>query len=204
MTRRNMSPAGATHAERLQRMDEDDLHALCDATNAAILEGGGFGWLAPPPRETLERYFRGVLLVPERQMFVARLDGMIVGSAQLVRPPRNNEAQAMSATLMHFYIAPYARRLGLGRQLLAEVEDCARSMGYQIINLDVRETQTEAVRLFRNCGFHHWGTHPAMPARTGGPSAACSSPNACRMTSGSYPPTRRMPQPPFPQQDMPP
>ncbi|MGY6770125.1 1-(5-phosphoribosyl)-5-[(5-phosphoribosylamino)methylideneamino]imidazole-4-carboxamide isomerase [Komagataeibacter xylinus] len=165
---RQATLAGTLHAERLlDNMHEDDLHALCDATNAAILDGGGFGWLAPPPRETLERYFRGVLLVPERQMFVARLDDMIVGSAQLVRPPRNNEAQAMSAALMHFYIAPYARGLGLGRLLLTEVENCARSMGYQIINLDVRETQAEAVRLFRSSGFHHWGTHPSY-ARTDG------------------------------------
>ena len=41
----------------------------------------------------LETYFRGVLLVPERELFLARLDGLVVGSAHLVRPPRNNEAQ---------------------------------------------------------------------------------------------------------------
>lgn len=47
MTRRTAT-AGTIHAERVQQMHEDDLHALCDATNAAILDGGGFGWLAPP------------------------------------------------------------------------------------------------------------------------------------------------------------
>ncbi len=36
--------------------------------------------------------------MPERLLFVGRLDGIIVGSAQLVRPPRNNEAQAFAAT----------------------------------------------------------------------------------------------------------
>ncbi|GBQ83880.1 fusion protein [Gluconacetobacter johannae DSM 13595] len=153
--------------ERLQSLHEDDLGALCEATDAAILDGGGFGWLSVPGRQAMERYFRGLLMVPERMLFVARLDGIIVGAAQLVRPPRNNEAQAMSATLMHLYVAPYARGHGLGRLLLLEAEQCARAMGYQILNLDVRETQVEAIRLFQSFGFHQWGVHPSY-ARTDG------------------------------------
>jgi hypothetical protein len=49
----------------------------------------------------LETYFRGVLLVPERELFLARLDGHVVGSAHLVRPPRNNEAQATANRAPH-------------------------------------------------------------------------------------------------------
>ena len=90
----------------LEAFDDHDLHALCEATDAAIIDGGGFGWVNPPGRRALETYFRGVLLVPERELFVARLNGDIVGSAILVRPPRNNEAQAFAAHLMHSYIAP--------------------------------------------------------------------------------------------------
>ena len=78
--------------ERITTLDDDDLHALCEATDAAIIDGGGFGWINPPGRRALETYYRGVLLVPERELFVARLNGDIVGSAHLVRPPRNNEA----------------------------------------------------------------------------------------------------------------
>ena len=87
-------------AERVTALDDDDLQALCEATDAAILDGGGFGWITSPGRRTLEQYFHGILLVPERALFVGRLDGVIVGATQLLRPPRNNEAQAMSATLM--------------------------------------------------------------------------------------------------------
>ena len=77
---------------RLEEISESDLADLCEATETAILDGGGFGWLKPPGRTVLERYWQGVLLVPERELFVARLDGVIAGSAQLVRAPRNNEA----------------------------------------------------------------------------------------------------------------
>src|SRR3984957_16051718 len=85
--------------ERLTQCAGTDLDDLCEATESAIVEGGGFGWLKPPPRQVLENYWKGVLLVPERRFVVGRLDGMICGSAQLSRSPRNNEAQAMAGTV---------------------------------------------------------------------------------------------------------
>ena len=90
-----------------------------------------------------------------------------MGCAQLVRPPRNNEAQAFAAQMMHHFVAPYARGHGLARMLVRRVEDGARAMGYQVLNLDVRETQTAAIALYERMGFQRWGTHPAY-ARVGG------------------------------------
>ena len=141
--------------------------ALCEAADAAIIDGGGFGWLASPGRAALERYFSGVVLVPERELFVGRLGGVIVGSAQLVRPPRNNEAQAFAATLMHAFVVPYARGHGIARLLTERVEDGARALGYAILRLDVRETQRAAIRLYEAMGYERWGVNPAY-ARAGG------------------------------------
>jgi ribosomal protein S18 acetylase RimI-like enzyme len=146
--------------EQIKRFNDTDLNALCEATDAAIIDGGGFGWVNPPGRRALETYFRGVLLVPERELFVARLNGEIVGSAILVRPPRNNEAQAFAASLMHSYIAPYARGHGLARMLTQAVEERARELGYHILNLDVRETQTVAIAMYESHGYVRWGEHP--------------------------------------------
>jgi ribosomal protein S18 acetylase RimI-like enzyme len=153
-------PEPILHVEHVKRFHDDDLHTLCEATDAAIIDGGGFGWVTPPGRRALETYFRGVLLVPERELFVARLNGDIVGSAILVRPPRNNEAQAFAASLMHSYIAPYARGHGLARMLTEAVEERARELGYHVLNLDVRETQTAAIRLYQTLGYTRWGEHP--------------------------------------------
>jgi ribosomal protein S18 acetylase RimI-like enzyme len=160
-------PPPTLSVERANEFTDDELAALCEAADAAIIEGGGFGWITPPGRQSLERYFRGVLLVPERELFVARLNGTIVGSAQLVRPPRNNEAQAFAATLMHSFIAPYARGHGLARLLTQRVEEGARAFGYHVLNLDVRETQQAAIRLYESLGYIRWGTHPVY-ARVSG------------------------------------
>lgn len=153
--------------DRAGGFTDEELTDLCEAADAAIIDGGGFGWVTPPGRQSLERYFKGVLLVPERELFIARFNGRIVGSAQLVRPPRNNEAQAFAATLMHSFIAPYARGHGLANLLTARVEEGARALGYHILNLDVRETQGAAIRLYESRGYTRWGEHPAY-ARVGG------------------------------------
>ena len=159
--------APAAAVERAETLGEDDMAALCEAADAAILEGGGFGWVRSPGRLALESYFHGVLLVPERQLFVARLGGTIVGSAQLARPSRNNEAQAFAASLTASFVAPYARSHGLARLLTQRVEEAARALGYRVLNLDVRETQTAAIRLYESLGYKRWGEHPAY-ARVSG------------------------------------
>jgi RimJ/RimL family protein N-acetyltransferase len=146
--------------ERALDLHDDDLSALCEATNAAILDGGGFGWINPPGQAALERYFRGVMLVPERELFVARADGVITGSAQLVRQPRNNEAQAFAGTIMHAFIAPFARGNGLARLMMERIEERARNLGYKVLNLDVRETQTAAIALYESLHYVRWGVHP--------------------------------------------
>jgi ribosomal protein S18 acetylase RimI-like enzyme len=153
--------------DRINSFSEEDLLALCESTDAAIIDGGGFGWVTPPGRQVIESYFRGLLMVPEREIYVGRVDGVIVGSTQLVRPPRNNEAQAMAATITQAFVAPYARRLGLARMMALRVEERARAMGYQVLNLDVRETHVGAIALYEGLGYVRWGTHPAY-ARVGG------------------------------------
>lgn len=157
------APGGAQPSatvERLSAFRGPDLHDLCDAAEAAILDGGGFGWLKPPPRHVMETFWKGVLVVPERELFAARLDRTIAGSAQLVRPPRNNEAQGYVGQLTTSFVAPWARGHGLARSLTLAIEEAARDAGLRVLNLDVRETQDAAIRLYESLGYRRWGTHP--------------------------------------------
>lgn len=151
----------AVVVEQVSELEDDDLHALCEAANAAIIEGGGFGWITPPEIGTVASYFRGVLLVPERELIIGRLNGVIVASAQLVLPPRNNEAQQHSVWLMHSFTAPYARGYGVGHMVVRRAEERARALHRYVVNLDVRETQEAAIRLYESMGYARWGVHPA-------------------------------------------
>ena len=154
------SSGGTISVERVTRYSGTDLDDLSEATESAITEGGGFGWPKPPPRQVLENYWKGVLLIPDRRLVAGRLDGIIAGSAQLSRAPRNNEAQAFAGTLTTAFVAPWARRRGIGRGIVLEIENLARELGLAVLNLDLRDTQRAAIRLYESLGYIRWGTHP--------------------------------------------
>lgn len=149
-----------TSVETVKKLSRGDMQELCDATEAAIEDGGGFGWLKIPSRKLLEDYWKGVLLIPERELIVGRIDGVIASSCQLVRPPRNNEAQAFSFQMTTFFVTPWARGHGLAPMMLDEAEAFARGSGYRLINLDVRATQESAIRRYEAAGYIRFGTHP--------------------------------------------
>jgi len=141
-------------------LNESDLNDLCDATDEAINAGGGFGWITLPSREILERFWQGVIAMPLRTLFIARLDGVICGTCQLIRPPQNNEAQKHIVQLTGHFVAPWARGHGLARMLMERAEQAAVEDHFSVINLDVRETQTAAITLYESLGYKLIGTHP--------------------------------------------
>ena len=159
--------AAETSVERLANFANNDLSELSDAADAAIADGGGFGWLRPPARDVMESYWRGVLMIPHRNLFVGRLDGVIAGSAQLSEPPRSAESRAHAALVSTFFVAPWARGHGLARDLLVTCEALARKEGFAVVNLDVRETQVRAIAVFEEQGYRCWGKDERY-ARIGG------------------------------------
>ncbi|MGE4483051.1 N-acetyltransferase family protein [Acidocella sp.] len=157
-----LPPPASMTAELVEAFtDESDIHALAEAATAAVLDGGGFGWVKPPTAAAVEQYYRGVPLVPERELIVGRMDGVIYGAAQLQKPSRNNEAQSFAVQLLHHFVAPYARGHGLAKLILKKAEEQAKALGFHVLNLDVRESQQGAMSLYEAEGFIHWGTHPA-------------------------------------------
>lgn len=146
--------------EHVKDFHAGDLNDLCDATDAAIEGGGGFGWVDLPARDILDRYWQGVVTMPSRELFVARLDGVICGTCQLQKPPANNEAQSFALQLSTNFLAPWARGYNLAKMLIEEAEKYARAEGYEVINLDLRETLETAMILYENMGYKRIGEHP--------------------------------------------
>ena len=119
-------PKPKIEAKFISVLNNADIEELCDATEDAILVDGGFGWINPPQRKKLVDYWKGVLLVPERLLIVGKIDNVICGSIQLIKPARSNEAQSHLCNLTTFFIASWARGYGLARMLIQEVEKEAK------------------------------------------------------------------------------
>ena len=140
-------------AELCKSLNKVDLQELCDATEEAISAGGGFGWISPPALRTLQNYWKGVLLIPERTLIVGRLDSVVAGSVQLIKPTKNNEAQAHSCVLSTFFFAPWARGFGLAKAVFEKAEEKAKKDGFKVITLEVRETQHRAIQLYERSSY---------------------------------------------------
>ncbi len=154
--------SGSYRAERLEHtICDDDLESLMESTVAAILAEGVFDWHTPPESGVLRRFFEGLLLVPERDVFIVRApDGSICGAAVLAHAASRSETYGTSATITAFFIVPYERGKGLGNLLMDAIITRAQSRGAKVLDCRVRETLPEAVTLLTSLGFTHWGTHP--------------------------------------------
>ena len=139
-------PPAKIKIEYIQSLKYGDLDDLCDATESAITEGGGFGWINVPSRKVLENYWRGVLTIPERELIIGRLDNVVAGSCQLIKPSKNNEAQKNSCSLTTFFLAPWARGYGITPELIKFAENLAENKGYNVITLMLEKHKKEQLR----------------------------------------------------------
>jgi ribosomal protein S18 acetylase RimI-like enzyme len=146
--------------EKVTSLAAGDLDDLCKATEDAIRDGIGFGWMTPPTRDVLESYWKGALLVPRRSVFLGRLDGAVAGSVQLLRPSKSKETSAFSCDIEAHFVAPWARGHGIAKALLEAAEREAAHEGFSVLRLSVRESQHQAMRLYRESGYIEWGKLP--------------------------------------------
>jgi DNA-binding MarR family transcriptional regulator/GNAT superfamily N-acetyltransferase len=99
---------------------------------------------------------------PAGLLLVARLRDRTIGCVGL-KLHRDAPAE-----MKRMWVAPEARGLGVGRRLLAEVEEHARAAGATVIHLETNGSLREAIELYRRNGYvevapfnrepyaHHW------------------------------------------------
>jgi GNAT superfamily N-acetyltransferase len=100
-------------------------------------------------------------LAPPRGVFlVARTDDGPVGCGGI------REHTDDIAELKRMYVVPAARRLGIARGLLAELERRAVALAYARVRLETGVRQPEAIALYESCGYvpiERYGHYRASP-----------------------------------------
>lgn len=149
--------------EKINSFKGTDLTDLCDATESTLSDSSlsfniGLSSIDAQFRDQLESYWKGTLLVPERQLIVGRLDGVIAASIQLVKPSRNNHASSFAGVVDNHFVAPWARGYGLAKELLKVLEEEARNSGLSILRLSASANLKTAIRLYEASGYKRWGT----------------------------------------------
>ena len=60
----------------------------------------------------------------------------------------------------NIFLAPWARGYGITPELIKFAENLAKNKGYNVITLDVRETQKRAIEIYEQNGFIKFGENP--------------------------------------------
>ncbi len=85
---------------------------------------------------------------PNGWFVMARLDGRAVGCGGLKQP------EPGTGEIKRLWIDPAARGLGIGRRLLQQLEDIARTAGMTQVRLDTNRVLHEAQALYNTAGYH--------------------------------------------------
>ncbi len=104
------------------------------------------------------------LLLPGHAFVLASRDGDPVGCGALC------PLDARTAEFRRIYVSPTARRLGMGRSILTELERLSSCLGYRTIFLETGVRQPEAIALYEHYGFHRI---PAFGRYIGDPLSLC-------------------------------
>jgi ribosomal protein S18 acetylase RimI-like enzyme len=124
----NREPADSADAQALIRQLDSDLRTRYPTASIHGMK----------PSEVADG--KGVFIV-------ARLDGAPVGCGALrALSPGIGEIKRM-------YVAPSARRRGVARRVLAELEQAAEEFGFTTLRLETGHAQPEAIRLYESAGY---------------------------------------------------
>ena len=102
-----------------------------------------------------------MFVAPDGVFLVVRDDdGRAVGCGGVCR------FDTTRAELKRMYVRPESRGLGLGRRLLSELEEHARSLGYAGLVLETGDRQPESVGLYLAAGFERIPCYPPYSGRS--------------------------------------
>jgi len=118
---------------------------------------------------TLERSHRDALGESDRVVLVAERDGEVVAMAQLA-PSRAANAPHR-AEVQRVAVADHVRGSGVGRRLMAAVEEEARARGLTLLWLTTHEG-TSAASFYEAVGYVRMGVMPSYSRRPDGTLAA--------------------------------
>jgi hypothetical protein len=150
------------HIEELSAADlAREIDAFATLLHDCVHAGASIGFILPFSRDDARAFWRDKiapgLSAGARRLLVARHEGMLAGTVQLgldVMPNQRHRGD-VSKLMVH----PDARRHGIARRLMAELERIARAEGRTLLTLDTREADA-AEPLYRSLGYHAVGVIP--------------------------------------------
>jgi acetyltransferase len=145
---------------------ESHIEQLVDLLMDAVDSGASIGFMPPLHRAEAFSYWQDVIGVMRtgRRVLLVAIDGdLIQGSVQLDLEPRANGNHRADA--IKLFVHRRARRGGLAKALMLEVESTARRLGRTLLLMDTCKGG-EAEKMCESLGYTRYGEVPKY-ARSG-------------------------------------
>ena len=145
---------------------ERDVEQLVDLLIDAVDSGASIGFMPPISRTEALSYWRdviGAMRTGRRVLLVAMDEDLVQGSVQLDLEPRANGNHRTE--VIKLFVHRRARRRGLAKALMVEVESTARRLGRTLLLMDTRKGG-EAEKMCESLGYTRYGEVPRY-ARSG-------------------------------------
>lgn len=141
---------------------------LAEMLQASVSQGASIGFVMPVTLEQAQAFWRRLLPAIEREeriLLVARQAGRVVGTVQLLLDmPDNGRHRAEVVKLM---VHPQARRQGIARELMLQIQQKAVQYQRHLLVLDTLTGDT-AEGMYRQLGFQLAGSIPQYARASNG------------------------------------
>ncbi|ANJ92110.1 Acetyltransferase [Serratia plymuthica] len=156
----------------IQQLNADEvqnaLPELAEMLQASVSQGASIGFVMPFPLEQAQAFWRRLLPAIDREdriLLVARQAGRVVGTVQLLLDmPDNGRHRAEVVKLM---VHPQARRQGIARELMLQIQQRAIQHQRHLLVLDTLTGDT-AEGMYRQLGFQLAGSIPQYARASNG------------------------------------
>jgi diamine N-acetyltransferase len=113
-----------------------------------------------PEREAVATFLDQRLANPDREVFVAVVDGVVVGQVDVTiedDPDPGSITRPVPTADLGISVLDGWRRQGIGRALMAAAEASARARGAKQIVLDMSAANVDALQFYRSLGYAEHG-----------------------------------------------
>lgn len=129
-----------------------DLEAIVRLHEEDALGGHGDVW-SEETRPLYEAAFRAIAESPCNRLYVAVMDGAVIGTFQLTFIPNLTGRGALRVKVESVKVAARLRSQGTGARMMAFAEEEARARGARLLELTSNAARADAHRFYERIGF---------------------------------------------------
>jgi GNAT superfamily N-acetyltransferase len=142
---------------RIREAVKLDLPAIIELMKALTIETSRVESTGASTFAEYEKVFDEIKCDPHRKLFVAEVDGQVVGAADLLIEPNLSHRALSWAIVENVVVDESMRRKGVGRKLVKHLIETAKQNRCYKIGLSSNKKRTAAHRLYESLGFAQYG-----------------------------------------------